>query len=158
MTTKKIGLKKATTFRKNGHLKRSLSSLQKLIKSYPTDPDVNYQLAWAFDILGRESSAAQFYEKALALGLKKDRVGALLGLGSTYRHLGQYKKSLKILDQGIAEFPCYRALQVFRALTLAKLNKDNEVAKTLLTQLLETTNDSSIKLYKRALLSSLGLK
>jgi len=108
-------------------------------------------MAWTCDSLGKESEAANFYKKALANGLKEDRVGAMLGLGSTYRCLGEYEKSLKVLDQAVKEFPEDRSLTVFRALTYYNLGNPQESIRELLLQLLETTNDDSIKSYDRAL-------
>ena len=102
----------------------------------PNDPDINYQLAWTCDSMGKESEAAPFYEKAIDNGLQDDKRGALLGLGSTYRCLGDYKKSLSIFDQ---------------ALTLYNLDQHDKSIEVLLIQLIETTNDSQIKSFEKAL-------
>ena len=91
------------------------------------------------------------YEKAISNGLIEDRSGAILGLGSTYRCLGEYEKSLVTLDQGIQEFPENRVLKVFRALTLYNLGKSEESVNQLLIQLIDTTSDASIKSYDKAL-------
>ncbi len=125
--------------------------LRALLESYPHDPDINYQMAWACDFTGKEAEAVSYYEKALSYGLVEDRVGAMLGLGSTYRCLGEYEKSLKIFDQAIDEFPEHRAFQIFRALTLFNLGRADESVGLLLTQLLDTTADASIKAYDQAL-------
>lgn len=101
--------------------------------------------------MGKESEAVPFYEKAIANGLKEDRSGAMLGLGSTYRCLGDYEKSLKVFDQAIQEFPANRPLQTFRALTLYNLGRNEESVSQLLIQLLDTTQDPSIKSYEKAL-------
>jgi hypothetical protein len=45
--------------------------------------------------------------------MNKDLEGAILGLGSMYRTLGEYEKSKDTLDKGIERFPNNRALQVF---------------------------------------------
>ena len=112
---------------------------------------MNYQLAWTCDSLGKESEAVPYYEAALANGLERDRAGAILGLGSTYRCLGEYEKSLKVLDQGVREFPDQRPLKIFRALTLYNLGRAKESMGDLLVQLVETTADESIRSYQRAL-------
>ena len=147
----KTDLDKAIELRKDKKQDEAIKILELLLKSSPEDPDINYQMAWTFDSIGKESDAAPFYEKAIANGLVTDREGAMLGLGSTYRCLGDYKKSLRIFDMAISEFPENLALKVFRALTLFNLNDSETAVGQLLLQLLDTTSDSSIKSYEGAL-------
>jgi tetratricopeptide (TPR) repeat protein len=142
----------AIQLRQNNKSEQALEVLEHLLRQYPEDPGVNYQIAWTFDSMGKESDAVSFYEKALANGLADDREGAFLGLGSTYRCLGDYKNSKRVFDQALDEFPKNRALQVFRALTLNNLGEHREAVSGLLIQLLETTNDANIKSYNKALL------
>ncbi|MBK9324313.1 MAG: tetratricopeptide repeat protein [Bdellovibrionaceae bacterium] len=146
----KTKLSEAIELRKNSKPEEAMSILKALLQTYPSDPDINYQMAWTCDSVGKESEAAPYYETAIANGLVEDRVGAMLGLGSTYRCLGEYEKSLKVFDQAIAEFPKERALSVFRALTLFNLGKVEKSVEELLLQLLDTTSDDSIKSYDRA--------
>lgn len=144
-------LAEAIELRKSNKPEEALRILAVLLESNPNDPDINYQMAWTCDLMGKESEAAPFYEKAIANGLKEDRCGAMLGLGSTYRCLGEYDKSLKVFDQAVKEFPEDRSLKVFRALSLYNLGKSEESVSQLLIQLLDTTGDDSIKSYERAL-------
>lgn len=144
-------LAEAIALRKDKKPEEAEVILKTLLQSYPDDPAVNYQMAWTCDSMGKETAAVPYYEKAISNGLKEDRVGAFLGLGSTYRCLGEYEKSLKIFDQALAEFPDHRALKVFRSLTLYNLGKNEDSVGQLLIQLLDTTTDSSIKSYDRAL-------
>lgn len=148
---KKTQLDEAIEHRKHNRQKQALEILQSLIQSTPNDPDINYQIAWTYDSEGKESEALPFYEKAIANGLKKDRLGAMIGLGSTYRCLGKHEESLKIFDQAMREFPQDRALKVFRALTLFSLGQVEESVSQLLIQLMDTTDAKSIKSYERAL-------
>jgi tetratricopeptide (TPR) repeat protein len=144
-------LAEAIRLRKDNKPEEAMQLLGDLLQSNPDDPDVNYQMAWTCDLMGKESEAVPFYEKAIANGLKEDRAGAMLGLGSTYRCLGEYEKSLRVFDQAVREFPENRSLKVFRALTLYNLGRPEEAVNQLLVQLLDTTSDSSIKTYDRAL-------
>lgn len=144
-------LAEAIELRKNNKPEEAVSVLKLLLQSNPNDPDINYQMAWTCDSMGRESEAVPFYETAIANGLKEDRSGAMLGLGSTFRCLGEYEKSLKVFDQAVKEFPGNRSLKVFRALTLYNLGQSEEAVSQLLIQLLDTTKDESIKSYERAL-------
>lgn len=147
----KIKISEAIELRQKNKLIEAMDILQNLMSINAEDPYLNYQIAWTFDCMGKESAAVSYYEKALSNGLAEDRNGAMLGLGSTYRCLGSYEKSLKIFDAAIAEFPEDRSLKTFRALTLFNLGKSQESIEQLLIQLLDTTSDSSIKGYEKAL-------
>src|SRR5579875_2890805 len=82
--------------------------------------------------------------------MKRER--AFLGLGSTYRVLGEYQKAEETLRRGLEEFPQSRALQVFLALALYNTQKQKEAMELVLTNLLETTSDETLQYYKRGLL------
>ena len=126
--------------------------MNKLVEQYPNNALINYQCAWSFDLLGEETSAVPYYEKAIRLGLPKEQLeGAFLGLGSTYRTLGEYEKSKKVLQQGIEQFPNNRALQVFYSMSLYNLNEHSQAMEILLKTLVETTTDQEIIKYKRAI-------
>lgn len=147
----KSKISEAIELRKNKKPEEAMALLMDMLKANPHDPDVNYQLAWTCDFMGKESDAAPYYEKAIADGLVEGREGAFLGLGSTYRCLGEYEKSLKIFNQGLEEFPENRSLKVFRSLTLYNLGKYEESVSELLVQLIDTTSDESIKSFDGAL-------
>lgn len=144
-------ISEAIELRKNGKQNEALKILEKVLSESPDNPNVNYQIAWTYDSLGKESEAVPFYEKAISLGLVDDREGAMLGLGSTFRCLGEYKKSLDIFEQAILEFPNSNSLKTFRALTLYNLEQPGKAVSELLLLLLDTTGDSEIKNYDRAL-------
>nr|WP_304216449.1 tetratricopeptide repeat protein [Fredinandcohnia onubensis] len=145
-------MKHALQLRKDGHLKESNERLLSLVKESPDDPQLNYQVAWSFDVLGLESEAVPFYEKSIALGLKgEDLEGALLGLGSTYRTLGKYEKSAETLVKGIELFPENHAIKSFYAMTLYNLNRHQEAMELLLKGLAVTSNDKNIHRYRRAI-------
>lgn len=138
--------------RKNDEPERALEILKTFLQEAPEHPQANYQAAWTCDQMGKESLAAPYYEKAIENGLTgEERRGALLGLGSTYRCLGEYQKSLNTFDRAIKEFPEDRAFKVFRALTLYNLGESSEAVGELLVQLLETTKDEGILAYEGAL-------
>ncbi len=93
-------LLKAIQLRENGMLKEANSLLLELVHTYPSDAEIHYHCAWSFDVLGEETKAVPYYEKAIALGLSDDALqGALLGLGSTYRTIGDYVSSKRVLKK-----------------------------------------------------------
>ncbi|UOQ85761.1 tetratricopeptide repeat protein [Gracilibacillus salinarum] len=143
---------KAIELRKNGSLKESNELLLTLVKESPNDAYINYQCAWSFDVLGEEKQAAPFYENAISLGLDgKDLEDALLGLGSTYRTLGEYEKSKSTFSKGTELFPDNKAIQVFYAMTLYNLNEHNSAMELLLKCIIDTTTDKEIMRYKKAI-------
>lgn len=145
-------LAKAIDLRNNGQYKESNELLMKLVQEYPENALINYHCAWSFDVLGEEAKAVPFYEKGIHLGLpSNDLEGALLGLGSTYRTLGEYEKSQSIFLKGIELFPNNRAIQTFYAMTLYNLNEHHKAMELLLKCLIETTNDPEINKYTRAI-------
>ena len=145
-------LARAIQLRTDNKKQESNQLLVKMVEAYPDDAFVNYQCAWSFDVLGEELKAVPYYEKAIKLGLSgTDLEGAFLGLGSTYRTLGQYDKSEKVFLEGITLFPTNKALQVFYAMTLYNLNKHNKAMELLLQCLTDTTTDAEILRYKNAI-------
>ncbi|MEN8700280.1 tetratricopeptide repeat protein [Bacillus infantis] len=135
-----------------GELKKSNLILIKLADSKPDDALISYQTAWSFDLLGEEAEAAPYYERAISLGLpNKELEGALLGLGSTYRTLGEYQKARCTLEKGINQFPDNRAMKVFYSMVLYNMEKHNEAMGILLESLAETSSDESIMLYRKAI-------
>ena len=74
--------------------------------------------AWEHDSAGREAEAVAEYRAAFAAGVdEEDLPGALLGLGSTLRNVGELEESERVLRQAVTRFPEHAALRVFLALT-----------------------------------------
>ncbi len=145
-------LENALDLRKSGLYKKSNEVLQKLVESYPEDATINYHTAVSFDLLGDERKAVPYYEKAIQLGLNnEDLQGAFIGLGSTYRTLGEYVKAKEVLKKGMEEFPENRALQTFYAMTMYNLKEYQKAMEILLKCLIETTTDPNLLQYKRAI-------
>ncbi|MFM9281003.1 tetratricopeptide repeat protein [Paenibacillus jiagnxiensis] len=146
-------LEKALQLRSEGQLEVSNQMLIELVELYPQDALVNYQCAWSFDVLGREREAIPLYEKAVSLGLAgEDLEGALLGMGSTYRTLGEYESSQRTFRKGMELFPDNRAMKVFYAMTLYNLQQHPQAMEILLQCIAESSSDSEIQNYKRAIL------
>jgi|UniRef100_UPI0040490DD3 tetratricopeptide (TPR) repeat protein len=141
-----------TGARHGGQVEHVLGQLKDLDARYPNVAEINYQLAWTCDVLGREAEALPFYEKAVALGLPENELaGALIGLGSTLRNLGQFERSAEVLRSGQAQFPDNREFDVFLALTLHDLGQPTEALKLTLEVLCDTTDDPGLTAYQRAL-------
>lgn len=146
-------LEEAKVAREKGSLADALEFLERARREKPNDPQVHYQIAWTHDALGKERDAVPAYEEAIRLGLQGDDLaGAYLGLGSTYRALGEYEKSFAVLESGMALFPDRYDLRAFYALTLFNLGRAPEAMEILLKALAETSSDAGIQAYRKALL------
>lgn len=131
----------------------ALAILTELLAAHPDDPQVNYQMAWLYDSMGSESAAVPYYERAIAHPLPdEDMRGALLGLGSTYRCLGEYHKAAEVLRRGMVQFPDSGEFQVFLAMTLYNLGQHSEAMALLLRVTATTSQDAGIQRYQRAIL------
>ena len=141
-----------TGARHGGQVVQVLRQLKELDAQFPNVAEINYQIAWTCDVLGRETEALPYYEKAVALGLPANELaGALLGLGSTLRNLGQLERSAEVLRSGQAQFPDNREFDVFLALTLHGLSRHAESTKLLLTDIADTSEDTGLTAYQRAI-------
>lgn len=145
-------LTEALELRKRQNYVKSNEILIELAETYPEDAEIAYQCAWSFDVRGMERRAIPYYQKAIELGLPdQDAQAAFLGLGSTYRTVGEYANSKEILEKARKLFPDNRAIHVFYALTLFNCNDHHQAMEILINQLVDTTNDEEIKRYRKAL-------
>ncbi|MED4585315.1 tetratricopeptide repeat protein [Brevibacillus choshinensis] len=140
--------------RKEGKLDEAIQLALELVAQEPSDPIAHYQCAWCHDSAGLEREAVPYYEKAIQLGLtpENDLSGALLGLGSTYRTLGQYEQAADTFVKGMQQFPGDRSFPVFLSMAYYNLGKHHEAMTLLLQNLAETSCDSSISAYQKAIL------
>lgn len=145
-------LELAIDLKKHGDLKQASDILNNLVKKYPNNSIINYHCACTFDSMGLENQAVPYYEKAIEIGLPDEELqGAFLGLGSTYRTLGEYEKSKKVFEYGLIRFQDNYAIKTFYAMTLYNLGEHLKAMEILLTSLAETTSDETVKRYKRAI-------
>ncbi len=123
-----------------------------LHSEFPNDPQVNYQCAWIHDLLGLEREAIPFYEKAIQTGLSgKDLQGALLGMGSTYRCIGEYQKAKATFQRALQLFPEQHEFKVFLAMVHHNLGEHTKAIPLLLNSLAETSDNEGIIRYQRAI-------
>lgn len=119
---------------------------------HPQHAELHYEVAGLHDSLGRESQAIPLYQKAIALGLSEASLrGAWLGLGSSYRSVGQYAEALAAFEQAQARFPDATEFRVFKAMACYNLGRHKEGMETLLAVLAETTADPTLATYRRAM-------
>ncbi|WP_458119726.1 tetratricopeptide repeat protein [Paenibacillus sp. Z6-24] len=145
-------LEQAIRWRQEGHLYEAIVLLKEITSQEPDHAQAWYQLAWTLDSLGLEQDAVPYYENSLNHGLAgRDRAGAILGLGSTYRTLGCYEQAKQCFENGLQEFPGHRELEVFYTMVLYNLGEHAEAMRRLLIQLADTSSDQGIADYDKAI-------
>ena len=138
--------------RAHGQLEEILPRLKSLDERHTNVAEISFQLAWTCDVLDRAAEALAYYEKAIALGLPPNELsGALLGLGSTLRVLGQFDRSAQVLQSAQAQFPDNPEFAAFLALTLHAQGKSAEALRLALETLCATTDDPGLTAYQRAI-------
>lgn len=146
-------LAQAVRLRENGHAEQARELLVPLAELFPHDAEVAHQAAWVHDVLGLEAEAVPYYRTCLDRpGLSDaDRRSALLGLGSTYRVLGQYRLAVETLEAAVADHPDDAALKTFLAMALYNTGQAREGMGILLSLLAETSSDPTIARYRPAI-------
>ncbi len=146
-------LQEAIRLRQAGDYPAAQVIFTELLTTSPNDPLVNYHYAWWHDVQGLEAGAVPFYERAITNDLSgADLRGALLGLGSTYRSLGQYEQARATLLKGIEQFPDAQEFPIFLAMAHYNLGEHHAAMTLLLRALAETSTDAGIQRFKRAIL------
>lgn len=144
-------LEQAIQYRQAGQEAEAKAAFAALHAANPDDALVNFHYAWLYDSLGEESNAVPHYEAAIAAGLSgEDLQGALLGLGSTYRTLGEYEKSEAVLRRGLETFPEAHEFVVFHAMTLYNLKRYHDAMSALLR--LAALEIDGVRPYEQAVL------
>jgi tetratricopeptide (TPR) repeat protein len=138
--------------REAGKHEEARAILLDLDSKNPTNSNIALQCAITHDNLGLEAEAISFYERAIELGLPtQDLQNAILGLGSSYRCLKKYEKSLEVLEDGVQRFPNNWSIKVFLAMTCYECGHHGKAMELLLNCLAETSADQTIHDYKRAI-------
>jgi tetratricopeptide (TPR) repeat protein len=148
----KPALDAITGARHGGQVETVLDQLKALDAAYPHVGEINYQIAWTLETLDRESQALPYYEHAIALGLPPNELsGALIGLGSTLRNIGELDRASATLESGQRQFPDQPEFDAFLALVRHDQGHHAEALKLALSTLLDTTEDPGITAYQRTL-------
>ena len=130
-----------------------IKRLQELDTKYPHVPEISLQLAWSLEVTGKHVEALAHYEKALMLGIPapSEHANALIGLGNCQRLAGQPSQAIETLRTGTTLFPENREFEAYLALALHAAGRYAEAVRTLVTVLVETSEDNGIRAYQRSL-------
>ncbi|WP_459502746.1 tetratricopeptide repeat protein [Bacillus sp. C1] len=120
------------------------------LANFTQSPEVLYECACIHDVMGFETEAAPYYEKAIANGLTGESLcGAYIGLGSTYRSIGEYEKAIVTLEAGLKQFPDNDTMKVFLSMAKYNVNEYEEAMKLLIETVVKL---ESVKEYDKAIL------
>lgn len=145
-------LNQALKLREQKEYEESRQLFLLLAQKQPDDARIMYQTAWSHDVMGKEKEAVPYYEKAIELGLEREELlGAYVGLGSTYRCLGEYHKAIAVLEAGCEKFPEARELQVFLAMAYYNVQQSKQAISMLLKIIADTSTDKQILAYEKAI-------
>ncbi|HDX9577914.1 TPA: tetratricopeptide repeat protein [Bacillus pseudomycoides] len=141
-------LKKAILLRNEKKIAESREILLRLTDT-SQNAEILYQCACTHDAMGMETEAVPYYEKAIELGLEGESLrGAYIGLGSTYRCIGEYEKAIATLEAGMKRYPDDDAMKVFLSLAKYNVQSHEDAMKLLLDVVVKT---EGVKNYERAI-------
>lgn len=145
-------LSEIRALRQGGRHEEARQLLLQLTTRFPEDPIIQYETACVHDFLGQERAAIPHYQAAIHNGLSGEKLrSAYLGLGSTYRALGQYAEAEQTLLEGLERFPEANEIKTFLAMARYNLGEYCDAVSLLLELIVETTSDPDIKGYERAI-------
>ena len=141
-------LKKAVQLRNGKKFAESRQILLRLT-NYTQSSEILYQCACTHDAMGVETEAVPYYEKAIELGLEEESLrGAYIGLGSTYRCIGEYERAIATLEAGLERYPDDDAMKVFLSLAKYNVQSHEDAMKLLLNVVVKT---EGVKNYEKAI-------
>ena len=132
-----------------------LAWLEGRASALPDSVRAAFDLAGAYDTLGREAEAAPAYERVLHLGLQNlteaDQARWHVQYGSTLRLIDRIEESRAVLASGVMLFPQDAALPVFLAFTELAAGKPEAALAAMLAGAAASDPFGSRAYYSRAI-------
>jgi len=145
-------IKEAIELRKQGEYAASRALLTNLLPKPEFAAKAHLQIAWSYDNESQELAAIEHYELAIDGQLSKAEIfDALFGLASTLRSVGRYEDALNYFECILVEYPEAIEIQPFYAMCLYNLGRHKEATSQLLSLIVSTTDNDSIKKYRTAI-------
>jgi len=136
------------------HPEATLSFFQELLTEDPSDPVRRFELAGAYDWVGRKTDAIEHYESAIAAGLPghRDRL-ARIQLGSILRTVGRSEDAVAVLERVVQDYPHSPTAECFLALALADAGRPRDAVARLVELIARMAVDEDTISYREALQS-----
>ena len=132
-----------------------LAWLEARTAAAPDNVRARFDVAGAYDTLGREAEAATAYEEVLRLGLDQlpeaDQARWHIQYGHALRRLGRLAESRAVLEGGLMLFPDDGALPVFLAFTELAAGRPDAALAALLAGAAAADPFASRAHYRRAI-------
>ncbi len=133
----------------------ALQALAQEIEHATNKAKALFELAGAYDFLGEEETALEYYEQVRRIGIgalpDADQSRFYVQFGSTLRNCWKLDESREVLREGIRQFPEVLALKGFLGLTEYTAGNYKDAARYLASALSRQEQDVSMKEYARAL-------
>lgn len=96
-----IQLENALKLRANGEEEQSRQLFIELVRQDHKNAELNFHCGQTHDGMGLEEEAVDYYERAIQIGLPGGLLkDAYVCLGSSYKVIGEFEKSLEMLLRG----------------------------------------------------------
>lgn len=119
---------------------------------YPYSARAKFELANAYDYLGKEEQAITLYEDAIRMGLEpKFEAAALIQLGSSLRTVGRVEEAIDILTDAEKRFSEFPSITMFLSMAMHDKKMETEAIRKLLIAMIRHTKTSDIERYRGAL-------
>ena len=141
-----------TGARHGGQSASLLAQLEALDRQHPHVAEIAYQLAWTHESVGHDAPARTHYERAVALGLPpNEQSGAIIGLATCLRNLGELEAAALTLESGRTQFPDQPEFSAYLSLVRHAQGRHIEALQLALTTLIEHSEDPGITAHQRNL-------
>lgn len=145
---KQEAIAQARELRRADKLEESQEVLVALLDEHGDDPLVLFEVGGSYDVMGAESEAIPYYQRAIEAGLEGDDLQeCLVCLGSIYRNVGEHELAIRTLERAVEQFPRRNSSRAFLALAYYSDGREDEAVSLLLDLLLKTTSDEDILAY-----------
>ena len=142
----------AIKFRIKRDFENSEKIFLELLINEPKNCLVSYHYAWLQDLQGNEEKAIKYYLLAIENGLKgNDLADCMFGLGSSYRMMKEYDKSIEVFKKAIKQFPKKYELKLFLSFTYFDKGKYKNAYVLLLKTLAKTNKNKGIEQYRNVI-------
>jgi tetratricopeptide (TPR) repeat protein len=123
-----------------------------IVEKYPKSARALFELANAYDYLGKEGKAIPLYEKAIQMGLTSDyEAYTFLQLGSSLRNVGRVDDAIRVLTDAEARYPELPSISMFLGIAMHDTDRHSEALRTVLTAMLRHLKTPDMDRYKMGL-------
>jgi tetratricopeptide (TPR) repeat protein len=127
---------------------RLIQYFSDVAEKYTKSARAKFELANAYDSLGKEKEAIPLYERAIQMGLSSEyEAYALLQLGSSLRNVGRLDDAIRILSDAEKRYPELPSITMFLGMAMHDSDMHSEALRTVLTAMLQHLKTSDIERY-----------